>query len=485
MSTKAIYTSTGIVFDPYDASCLNKLEYKNTIYDKRIRDRVPFGGFIVSDEGRRKYVTYMMNPETLLPIVNNFTIDSVGPPYMGEPLNRRFNMIESIILTDVQYSAIDTVMANNYCTAFFNIPSAFGKTIMSTYLISMIGVKTLILCYSTEILNQWYKTFVNMTDIDPERVTILDASKDLYRASIGTYPSEDKDIYLCTPRLFQSFGSNYGYSNIQKALEGLGVGMKIIDEAHKHIGAIIHINGFSNIGRTYYLSGDFDQGYKAKRPIFRNIFFTVPVIKVNRDILEQLKYINAVIVKFDSNPSAKDLYKIYGRSRLFSNYKYMKYEFEHGLMISILKDLLGTLSNRLEPGEKVLILVNLVKHVDILHKSFSKKFKDRFTCGRYHNEVSREEKDITLSDSTLIISTHQSFEIGVDVKNIRAVINLTSSNYVEDNQSASRARMRTDNKECFYFMFVDMGVPYLAENLKEREDYLLEYKMKSVKEMLV
>lgn len=483
MNTKAIYTSTGIVFDPYDARCLEKLEYRNSIYDKRIHDRVPYGGFIVNDEGRRKYVTYMMEPTSLLPIVRNVSIDSVGKPYSGKQLGIPFHLSSSIILTDVQFSAIDTVMKNNHHTAFFNIPSAFGKTIMSISLISLIGIKTLIMCYSVEILNQWYKTFLNMTTIEPERVTILNSSKELYKASIGEYPSEEKDIYLCTPRLLQSFGTSYGYSNLQSAMEGLGVGMKIIDEAHRHIGAIIHINGFTNLDRTYYLSGDFDQGYKAKRPIFKNIFFTIPVIKVNRDILEQLKYINCVIIMYNSSPSPKDLYRIYGRTKLFSNYKYMKYEFNNNYMLPLLYKLLNFLSSKLESGEKILILVNLIKHVDELYEKFQKEYGHRFTCGRFHNEVDREEKDKTLCDATLIISTHQSFEIGVDVKNIRTVINLTSSNYIEDNQSASRARMRTDNKECFYFMFVDMGVPFLEENLKERVDYLLEYKMKSVREM--
>lgn len=483
MSIKAIYTSTGIVFDPYDAKCLEKLEYRNSIYDKRIHDRVPYGGFIINDEGRRKYVTYMMEPSTMVPIVRNFSVESAGPPYSGEPIKFPFQMIESIILTDVQYDTINTVMQNDYRTAFFNIPSAFGKTIMSISLISIIGVKTIVLCYSVEILNQWYKTFCNMTTIDPNRVTVLTSSKELYKASIGEYPSDGKDIYLSTPRLLQSFGTSYGFSTLQSAMEGLGVGMKIIDEAHRHLGAIVHINGFTNLDRTYYLSGDFDQGYKAKRPIFKNIFFTVPVIKVNRDILEQLKYINCVIIKYDSNPSPKDLYRIYGRSRLFSNYNYMKYEFNNNHMLPLLYKLLDFLSGKLEKGEKILILVNLIKHVDELYERFQKEYGNRFSCGRFHNEVDREEKDKTLAEATLIISTHQSFEIGVDVKNIRAVVNLTSSNYVEDNQSASRARMRTDNKECYYFMFVDMGVPFLAENLKERIDYLLEYKMKSVREM--
>lgn len=485
MSIKAIYTSTGIVFDPYDARCLEKLEYKNSIYDKRIHSRVPYGGFIVDDEGRRKYVTYMMEPSTMVSTVKDFTVDSVGEPYYGQEISNRFSLVSSIILTDVQFDAINTVLTNQYQTAFFNIPSAFGKTIMSVSLITSIGIKTLILCYSVEILNQWHKTFVNMTTIDPERVTILSSSKTLYKASIGEYPSEDYDIYLCTPRLLQSFGSSYGFSNLQAAMEGLGVGMKIIDEAHRHLGAIVHINGFTNLGRTYYLSGDFDQGSKSKRPIFKNIFFTIPVIKVNRDILEQLKYINCVIVKYDSRPSSKDIYRIYGRTQLFSNYRYMKYEFMNNHMLPTLCNLLSTLESNLEKGEKVLILVNLIKHVDELYDRFTEEYKDSFICGRFHNEVSREEKDITLTDATLIISTHQSFEIGVDVKNIRAVINLTSSNYIEDNQSASRSRMRTDGKECFYFMFVDMGIPYLAENLKERVDYLLEYKMKSIREMLI
>lgn len=457
-------TITGMVFEGYQPGDIPQLERVTSVYDKITHKSIPTAGFALDDGfATYKFKTTYLKSITAGTPYNEFEIEHI-PMELGEPTNQ---FRSNIKLLKSQKQVSDKMMNGN--VVFLNIPTASGKTVITVDFIAKLQVKTLIICFKKKILSQWFDTFKNKTDIDPNRVKIINTSKYFYDIIAGDEDPMDTDIWLATPNVITSFCTANGWDMLEDLLHFMGVGFKVIDEAHRCFGATIKINAHTSI-RTLYLSADCNQANTYIRRMYFDSLRDANVIRYDQETMNDLKHITCVHYEFNSHPSDEDIMVITNTSKRnkyhWDHFAYTKYELKSGALIknteTIINEVIKSEANiKDESGKpyKILVLTNMIEAVDEIYHKLTRKITSR-SVSRYHTKMPKEEFN-TYLDADIIVSTYQAFGEGVDVVTpcIRHVISTCPVDMVMANQSAGRCRP-IKGVESFYWMLVDNGFEY-------------------------
>lgn len=468
------YTNSGFVIRPYDKGDCGTLERMTSIYDKVYHKYIEVTGFYDDDE--ESFCTHWISPKFVQRLLPHEMIVKVGTP-IGYPLDK-FSLIDDIKLTDTQINTIHKVLDSKHDRVFINLPTGEGKTLLSVYyIISCISRNALILCFSTKVLEQWYETFRTKTTIDIDKVIIINSSKKILKIleNLGS----KHHIYLCTPGLLVKFAKTHGWERLQKFVECIGVGVQIFDEAHRNIGALVKLDAHLPIKKRIYLSADLNATHE-KRDMYFKIFNNCTIVRLDQDELNDTKFIKCIIVEFDSQPSMTDSLSIYSGYG-FSNDKYMRYEFSKPHIFNAIDQVLDIIISKHDTNHTILILMNMIEHVDNVTEYLSKKYPG-IKVGKYHSKMSSDEKKESLETSDIIVSTHKSLGTGFDTgdnRKIRYILCLDNVNEIEDDQSAGRMR-RDGDLEAFYFIFTDSAFEYSRRKVNRKLKYLCAMKFKEV-----
>ena len=477
---EVICTTTGVRITPYHQNQNAYFEAMHSVKEminKNFYRRNPVTGFFLdSDEC---YITHLSDPFLLQKEFPDYEIVEKRAS-KALPLSTPVNLNPDITPREVQYEIIQEVIRmENESQWFVYLSQGLGKTLLTVYLMTYFNVKTLVLCYNKDILTQWREVLIEKTNVNPKKILYLHTSLLLKRIIEGNFPVEEYDIFLATPKLLTSFANRNGFSHLHTLMVRMGIGFKVFDEAHRYITNIIKINAFTSVKRTIYLSGDFGQSNPNKERLYYKMFYKVPVIKPSIDLMNTLKFTVGIVMQYDSHPSEINQMAMYNK-RGFSFYEYMKYQFNTEVFFDVLDYTLKMIQKTNQNQYKVLILVNLIDHVDQLYKQLLVDYGNSFQIGRYHSEVPEEEKEETKKHANMIVSTYQSFSTGIDVALIKYVISCSICTKIEDNQSSGRARPLPDGSDAYYFMFADVGFPYTKKKLGNRLQYLKETKIKAI-----
>lgn len=480
---KIIITNNGTIISPYRKHMLKDLEWSTSSYDNVYHKTNEITGFQMEYNGVNSFITHNMDRMSLQNLLPNYQIEEM-PRTELRRMTQEFELNSDITPNENQYSITQDILndiAKNTRVShewFVNLQTGFGKTLLSIYLSSLIKYKTLIMCYSTEILRQWIKAIHKSTTFDMSRILFIDSSKLLDLMYMNEFDTIKYDIFMCTPKLLTSYASKHGTEKLQNIFSNIGIGLKIFDEAHKNKSNIVKINALTNVKYTLYLSADYAQADPRVEKMYYKIFKNCYILKPKDEHTRDMRYTKAVVVEFNSHPDLIESESIFNRYG-FSSQFYMKYEFEKKIIFDVIQYIIDTIL-KTEIDHKILILVTNIDHVDILDNLLNAKYHDQLNIGRYHSQVNEEEKEYTINHCNLIISTYSSFGTGMDVNDIKYVITLNQSNKIEDNQAAGRARPLKDGSDAFYFMIVDRGFKYCTKKLKIRLGYLQETKVKQI-----
>ena len=480
MDNKIFITNTGVVVTPYKKGQCLQLEHWTSVFDEAFFKFEPTIGFIVKDNLNNdveSFVTSKNTPLYMQSLFPNYQVVEVAENTSLE-IETDFYLEKNISPSDIQSNVINEILRlENNKEWFVNLQTGFGKTLLSVYLISIFKCKSLIMCYSRNILDQWICTIRDKTTFDTSRILLIDSSLLLYKIYTREFSVDEYDIFMMTPRLLTGFCNQHGFSILYDMISIMGIGLKIFDEAHRNITNMIKINGYTNVQKTLYLSADFSQADKKKEKLYYKMMHGVPIIKPNNAVMDTLKYTQAVVVQYNTNPSIAEIKRSYTRHGFSSN-EYMRYQFENGTIIGVLDYIMSNIYKTNKANNKILILVGLIEHVDMLYDIMKSKYGTN--VGRFHSKVDVEEKEYVLNESDLIISTYQSFGTGIDVAKIKYVISLDQCNKIWDNQASGRARPLVDGSDAFYFMCIDKGFTYSIKKLAGRLKYLQETKIKKI-----
>ena len=472
MDPRIIQTKNGIIITPYEQRQCPFLENITSHWDQVYHKRVEDSGFLVPNYyNTPSFITHRQSKELLLNQFPGYTIMD-EPKRPGVPTSD-FSLKPEIHLTQIQEElAAELLNGKGYDEWFINLQTGQGKTVLSVHLTSMIQRKTLIVCFSTDILSQWVNTYYQKTTIDNKRVCFLDRNT-ILKFLKGKLDPDDYDIFLGTHALFLSIFKSEGYQIFDNLMNLLGIGMIIYDEAHRNMASIIKMNACHNFAYTIYLSADYGQAdYKREQKFFK-LFRRTKVLRPSEEEERSLKYTDVVMVEFNSHPTERDKMAI--RSKYgYNSERFMSYEIEKGIIFDVIDFVLDSIY----PANKQyrsLILASHVDHVDAIYEHVKEKYKN-YLVGRYHGSMDEDEKNATLQFADIIVSTYKSFGTGKDEANIRYVIGTNQSNKIEDNQAAGRARPLADGSRVKYLFLVDKGFPYCVNKAKIRLNYLQDTK---------
>lgn len=204
-----------------------------------------------------------------------------------------------------------------------NLNTGAGKTYCALGTIAYLGIKAIIITSQNGILDQWGDRISEYCDIDKSELVMLKGSDMLNRIYHGKSSIADKSIYFITHSTIQSYASRYGWYAVGEIFEKLGVGVKIYDESHLNFANVCMIDFFTNIWRTYYLTATPARSDKDENRIYKLYLKNVPNIELFDK--ENDPRTNYVSIKFNSNPTPKDIvmckHPIYRLNRL----KYIEY----------------------------------------------------------------------------------------------------------------------------------------------------------------
>ena len=462
---------------PYKPRQSRAIEYGTALYDKVYHKWNEYTGFCLPYKGKMCFMTYDREYSDLSKMFPTYDIEKM-------PLvrNRQFSELIQVKNVEKFWEAQTEILGKIDATKstenawFINLQTGQGKTFLGTYLSTVFNTKTWILCFSDDILIQWYNEYCMRTDIDNDKIlrvtgTIID------KMLAGDIDPNYFDIFMCTPTLLDRFGNRRSdYSRIADVFEMCGIGLLIYDEAHRNVSNIVKLNAIMNIRYQIYLSADFGQGSYDKELMYKEIFRNVPVLTLSKQLQTSLKYTKLVVVNFNTYPNEieqQEPFNKYG----YNAELYIKYQFKKGIIIDTIKYTIDTILKS-NDQYRILVLFTNIDHVEAMHKILLKEYP-HVNVGKFHGGISPEEKLNVKNNSKIIVATYGSFSTGLDAKDIKYVLSTNQCNKVMDNQSAGRARPLSDGSDAMYFMFVDNGFSYCKKKLKIRLAYLTETKAKN------
>jgi superfamily II DNA or RNA helicase len=127
--------------------------------------------FMVEEFFKGKNIEYKIVDQRIMPYVNDIPVD-------------RINILRGIILRDYQLEAIDRALKTQ--TGVLELPTGSGKTEIAAALIKLVGVKTLFLVHTQDLLRQTIKRF-------KERIGL-----EIGCIGDGEFDIEDKNVIVAT-----------------------------------------------------------------------------------------------------------------------------------------------------------------------------------------------------------------------------------------------------------------------------------------------
>ena len=476
-------TSTGIRICPYAKRQSKVLEKMTTYCEKATHKFVEVSGFFIKED--ETFATYKLGSDFMSSLFPGYSFVNEAI-YPFDKVSVPFEFNDDFELSDIQVPIMQKMMAVKQTEMFVNLPTSVGKTIVGIYYMKVYQVKTLICCYKSKILMQWYDTLVTKTDMDKSKIKVIGQSKYLEMIRTGEIDVSDIDVFLTTPSLITSYGNQYGWDNLSQALRKLKIGIKIIDEAHHNLGATVKMNAYTSIAKTMYLSADFNRASSYTKQQFFNVFRNVPILTLDDETLNKLRHISVHIYEYNSHPGVEDVLKITNTGMYkWSQWAYCKYQFYTNALIPRICSIMDVILSTQEISDvgfnKVLIMVDMIEHVDVLYNAIQQTYGSIRKVGKYHSKMAEGEEKDNVKSADIIISTYKSFSTGLNIKipNIQHVISTSPIDVVLHNQSAGRCRP-IDGKDSYYWILSDCGFEFCRNNIKKAKDYLSKSRVKKI-----
>lgn len=480
-----IETKYGLCIHPYKKRQLRNLERENSEYDPVYHKEKDISGFIVPyNDKENAYLTYYRNMTSLKDWYD------IIPMKIGKikRMQGYFALKDGESLTEIQTDLIQQIiggkeydhLSNNQW--YMNLQTGYGKTLTSLYFASLIRYRTLVICFSRKILTQWGEKLEDKFDMDDGTAMSIDTGDELCAIMDGRIDISKTNIFFCTSNLLDGYGKKHGYASLETLCNRMGIGLLIIDEAHRAFGKTIRISAVTNIKYTLFLSADYAQGNCRNEGKFLQAFSKASLIKPQTEVQDMMKYTIGITIKYNTHPTGIE------KEAPFTKYGYnadlyMQYELKKDVFYEALMYIIKEIYKVNRENYKILILFTNIEPVDVITDYLSKHpILDTKKIGKYYASMDPEAK-ARIVDNDIIVATYGSFSTGMDITTIRYVIGTNQSNKVEDNQTAGRAGRKFELAKDFpvyYFMMVDAGFAYCKKKLITRLTYLAKMKLKQI-----
>ena len=359
--------------------------------------------------------------------------------------------IESLKFT----CGLEEYSENQYLSQLsINLNTGKGKTYVSIATIAFYMVKSVIIAASHSLLSQWKDNILSYTTIPENRIIQITGSNQIHRMLSDKF--NEGDIYLVTHSTLRSYAEQFGWDKIYNLFEKLGIGIKIFDECHTNFDAMLYIDFFTNVWKTYYVSATPMRSDWKEDRIFQLSLKNVPGI----DLFDENNdpHTSYVAIKWNSKPTARDVSYCknkYGLDRMkYIDYITMNEEFYK--MMVIIMDLV------LKTKGKVLMYIGTNAGLLRVYSWIGQHYVQQLggDIGIFTSLLPQEAK-LEQKKKRLILSTTKSAGLGEHIEGLKMTIVLA-----EPFKSPVIARQtlgRTRDKDTLYVELVDLGFLYMRK----------------------
>lgn len=342
----------------------------------------------------------------------------------------------------------------------------FGKTFCSGVGLCLFKAKTLIIIHRESLRTQWVNSLYNMSGLSDKEVHEIKDSEEVYRIAHDQH-DYDYDVYLMTHATFRAgikrLSSISEASNITK---NLGIGLKIIDEAHLEFRDTLIMDFCFNVRRNLYLTATDGRSSKEENSIFRHVFSNAVYYKPSMLLSSNTpqKWVEYITVEINTNCKPNIYkYKVAG-GRGMNPASYGKWVIAYDKKkkhFKVCRDIIRMIYEN-DPHAKVILFMPLIELCDECEYFIKKElnYDDTFEYDlnvktiNSHNSKSENEKN---KKADVIVTTISSCGTGTDVPGITDII--CCSPFVSKITAEQVfGRIRYCGKICHYYDVFDISV---------------------------
>jgi len=375
---------------------------------------------------------------------------------------------------DEQWRITNFLRKAKYNNNVLNLHTGAGKTFLSLYYAKYLGVKSVIIVDSQKLVDQWLRDIKTYTNLKYDQCVYIKQKKGvqkvidddqtnvvlyiLQHATIRNVMKKDRNIAI-------------------KLFNKMGVGLKIIDEAHTNYINTFKIDSLVDIKYNLYLTAtisrsDYIEAYMLKNVLPRSTFIDKENT-INKNIVFYLGVYNTYPDEYIDKKISDG--KKYGFDlNGWSNYIYSDINNWETYLTTIEKMLKMIIKKTNRKIAIAIPRINMINDTLEYLKSLEVFKHKTFTC--LHSKC--KHMDITGSD--IIIGTNKILGKGMDIENLGAMLNMGP--YTSDpniaNQISGRLRPLPNGELSYYIEMVDIG---FSKSLKQRKARLKGFKDKAVK----
>lgn len=442
-------------------------------YEDEFAEETKILGFLYEEESDTLYLHKGIDLDYLRKLLMNTKV-------VNEPFHHykrlRFEYEEVIApRNDEQVDVINFIAGLNHHSANLNERQlflikqpGFGKTYCSGVGLCKFGLKTLIITHRDNIRSQWLKSLYQMSGLGDEYVHEISSSEELVAIAHNEHEFRyDYDVFLITHATFRA-GIKYlkSMTEIGNITKNLGIGMKIIDEAHLEFRDTLMMDFCFNVKRNLYLTATGGRSQREENSIFHHVFSNALYYKPSALLMDDVpkKWVNYTTVMVNSNVKpAVYKYRVNG-GRGMNPASYGKWVIQCDKKKTHLKCCRDLLRQIYEDDEnaKVLVFMPLIDLCGEAAYFFNKSlnydptFKYDLNIKTINSKNSaRENADNRRAD--VIVTTIQSCGTGTDIPGITAII--SCSPFVSKITAEQVfGRIRYCGKICYYYDIYDSSV---------------------------
>jgi superfamily II DNA or RNA helicase len=340
-------------------------------------------------------------------------------------------------------------------------------------------MKTLIIMHRDSLRKQWLNSLYNMCGLSDDEVHEIADSQELYDIAHDNHEF-DYDVYLMTHATFRAglkrIGNLKDAGNITK---NLGIGLKIIDEAHLEFRDTLMMDFVFNVGRNLYLTATDGRSSKSENAIFRHVFANTTFYKPSMLLTsnQPSKWVEYNIVALNTHVKPNIYrYKVNG-GRGMNTVSYGKWVIQYDKQqrhFKCCRDILKMIYEKNETA-KVLLFMPLIdlctECAYFLTKglNYDESFPYDLTIRTINSKNSKSENNDN-KHADVIVTTVSSCGTGTDIPGITDII--CCSPFVSKIVAKQVfGRIRYCGKECHYYDIYDTSVKMDEYWLRSRKKY--------------
>lgn len=449
---KIVVRRTHIDIYDYDLGDNRSLEASLSVWDKTTHRLIP-KGYVYDMENRVLMIPRGVSIHKLEMSFNtqaevDYSFDQYRTFYQEVSLKykpRSEDQIEAIKFI----LAMDKYKENERKSMLsLNLNTGKGKTYCAIASMAYLGIASIIISPTLDLLDQWNRFILEYTDINPDKIYKISGSPSIQKLlsrDPATY-----DIFLCSHATLNSYGNTYGWENVGALFKYLGIGLKYYDECHLNFENMLLIDSYTNTFMSYYLTATMGRSNFSEDIIFQTYFSNVPSINLfNKEEDPHTRY---VAIKYNSKPSPLDIEYCknnYGLDRMkYPGYVVDQPNFENLLYILMEKALA-------KPG-KCLWYIGTNEGILRVKNWIYEHYPEMIgNVGVFTSLVTDPEIKAQQLERKIILSTTKSAGAAIDIKDLVETVNLAEP--FKSRVLAQQTLGRTRNNNTIYKDIVDLG----------------------------